>query len=71
MDVEVDFGTLNSAAGQAARYIADDNSIRVDQAGLITDMIGYNRIVIQASYEELDGETVSFEKAIYLLVERQ
>ena len=70
MDVVVDFGALNNA-GQAARYIANDNSIRVDQAGLITDMIGYNRIVIQASYEELDGETVGFEKVIYLLVERQ
>ena len=38
----------------------------------MVDQIGYHRLLITASYVELDGETTfTFEKTFYIIIERQ
>lgn len=66
MSVQVDFGNLSDAVS----FNESSNSILVDQSELKLNDTGYQRLKIEASYNDTDDQIVTFEKTIYLRIIR-
>ena len=66
MTVWVDFSTL----WFPAYYEEGNNAIIVEQWRLRPGFVGYHKVTIYASYEEIDEETVTFEKQIYIEIRK-
>ena len=65
MSVNVDFGLLNK---DATEFDRGRNTISVSASKLMANETGYHHINVDASYIEIDGDLVSYERTLYLFV---
>ena len=68
MSVSVDFGMLNK---DATEFDRGSNTIFVSASKLMANETGYYHIKVDASYIEIDGDLISYERTLYLFVQAQ
>ena len=66
MLVDVEFGDLTNTL--AIEFDVGLNLVRIDTSRLSEGDVGYHKVDVVASYEELDGEVVAFEDKFFIIV---